>query len=271
MKLVLDSLEDLDASLHEHYEEKDGRFYLTIEDDVRRHPRGASLSAAVDRLKAEKKTLGEKLAELEQRLGEYPDDFDPEEYARNKDELERLKSQKPGDDPDAHQSQKRLYEQRIANLESKHSGEKQQLEEKIQKLDQQIETLVGTDGLTKALVAAGVDKKLMPGATALLRRSVKVRQDEDTGEYRAVVETDIGESSVDEFVQNWAQSDEGSIYLEKPKGGDAPGSNGQRHVDNPWVKTDTKRPNLTRQQQMIRENPEKARALAQAAGVQPNW
>lgn len=274
LRAVLDNLDGLDPSLHEHYTEKDGKFFLDIEDDIRAHPKGAALKAALDRTKQEKQTAIDKLTEVEAKLADLPDDFDAEKYATEMDELAKLRKAKKknddgtGDDDDGDDKQqvKRLYEQRIANIEAKHVTERDKLAAEKADLEKEIERLVGDEGLTKALVAAGVEKKLLPGATALLRRSVKVKRD-DTG-WNAIVETDIGESSLDDFVSNWAQSDEGSIYMAKPNGGGAPGSDGQRLGENPF---DQKAPNMTRQQAIIASNPERARALASAAGVKPYW
>lgn len=271
LKSILDNLDGLDPSLQEHYTEKDGKFYLDIEDDIRRHPKGASLQVAIDRLKTEKRTLTDKLAEVEAKIAELPDEFDAEKFAADMDELEELRQKQSGNNPPdegQRQQQKQLYEQRIANLETKHQNERQRLESEKQSLEDQIKKIMGDDGLTKALISVGVDKKLLPGATALLRRSVKVERDPDTGEWRSVVETDVGESSIDEFVSNWAQSDEGDIYVQKPSGGGAEGQNGQRFAFNPFAK-DTR--NLTKQQELIASNPEKARQMAQAAGEPVNW
>ena len=273
LRVVLDNLEGLDESLHEHYTEKDGKFFMDIEDDIRRHPKGVSLVTAIERMKAEKTTLTAKLAEVEARIAELPEGFDAEQYAADMDELASLKKKlKPGegDDDDDRQSQKKLYEQRIANLEAKHNTEIGKLHEEKAGLVGHIERLMGDEGLTKALVAAGVDKKLLPGATALLRRSVKVKQED--GEWRSFVETDIGESSIDDFVSNWAQSDEGAVYLEKARGGDAKGGNGHRMDFNPWDNQGGKvKPNLTKQQEMVVANPEKARQMARAAGAPVTW
>ena len=273
LRAVLDNLDGLDPAIHEHYTERDGKFFLDIEDDIRRHPKGAPLQAALDRVNREKKALTDKLAELEAKLAELPEDFDAEEYARLKDELTALKAKGQGanpEDEERRQEQKRLFEQRIANLEKKHATAQAALEHERDELVAQIERLMGDEGLVKALVSVGVDKKLMPGAQALLRRAVKVRRN-DGGDWEAFVNTDVGESSIEDFVSTWAQSDEGSIYIEKAKGGDAKGSNGRHLGENPWATGEGKKPNLTKQQELIRSQPERARQLAQQAGAPVNW
>lgn len=275
LKVVQDSLDDVDSSFHEYYTEKEGKFYLNLEGDIRKHPEGSKLQAVIDRRNSEKKTLTDKLAEVEAKLADLPEGFDAEKFAIDMDELEALRKKKTGEDPnddEARQSQKRLYEQRIAKMEEKHGTEKTKLEAEKKDLEGHIQKLMGDEGLTKALVAAGVDKKLLPGATALLRRSVKVERVDGNGEWRAFVLTDQGEEEIDDFVSNWAQSDEGSVYIEKAKGGDSKGGNGQRLGENPWDTQGGKvKPNLTKQQEMIVANPERARALARAAGTPVTW
>jgi hypothetical protein len=259
----------LAPELQAEYVEKDGKFILDVEDDIRDHPKVKALKVALDRQKVEKKTLTDRLAELEAKIEGLPDDFDPVKYAEEQDELTELrnkvKKKKPGEEDDEGLAQKRLYEQRIANLETKHTTDKKKLEDEKAELIVQIERLVADEGLTKALVAAGVEKKLMPGATALLRHSIKVKKEGD--DWVGFFETDLGETSIEEYVQTWANSDEGSIYIAKAKGGDSKGGDGVKFADNPWEAKDGKKPNLFRQQQIMQTNPDRARQMAAAAGV----
>ncbi|KKB09398.1 hypothetical protein VE26_05525 [Devosia chinhatensis] len=133
-----------------------------------------------------------------------------------------------------------------------------------------IASVLVEDGLTKALVDAGVSKDFLKAARAMLKPSVKVVRDDD-GARRAIVETDLGEEEIGKYVTNWAQSDEGRVFIAKPSGGDAGGGKGQQFADNPWDSGNGKRPNLTKQQQLISENPAKARLMAQAAGATVTW
>lgn len=276
LKAILDTLEGLPADVAKEYEEKEGKFYLIVEDDIRQHPKVKALQVAFERNRDAAKEAKEKLTALEAKLAEYPAEFDAEEYAAAMDELAALRAKKKkgddGPDPElAHQ--KKLLEQRIAALEKKHGEEKEALVKERDALVKEIERLVADEGLTKALVAVGVEKKLMPGATALLRKSVKVRRDEaNGGEWHGYFETDLGESSITDFVNTWAQSDEGLIYIAKAKGGDGKGSGDRtQFTDNPFDSSNGKKPNLTKQQELIKANPERARQFAQAAGVPITW
>jgi hypothetical protein len=276
LKALLDSTAHgaLAPELQSEYAAVGDGFVLQVEDDIRDHPKVKALKVALDRMKVEKKTMTDRLTELDAKLEGLPDDFDAEQYARDQDELtqlrDKLKKKKPGEDDEEGLAQKRLYEQRIENLTTKHNTEKGRLEDEKKALMVQIERLVADEGLTKALVAAGVEKKLMPGATALLRGKVKVKKENDS--YIGYFDTDLGESSIDDYVSNWAQSDEGTIYIAKAKGGDGTGSEGTKFPDNPWDnKGGTVKPNLTRQQEMIKSHPDRARQMANAAGVTPTW
>lgn len=275
LKAIVDTLDGMPADVAKEYEERDSKFYLLLEDDIKEHPKVKALKVALERTTARLKEKADRLAEVEEKLAAFPAEFDPDKYAEEQDELTGLRSKKKKGDPDtdpemAHQ--KKLLEQRIATMEKKHGEEKLALEAERNDLVKEIERLVADEGLTKALVSVGVEKKLMPGATALLRRAVKVHHNKDSGEWSGFFETDLGETSIDEFVHNWAQSDEGVIYVAKPKGGDGKGSGDRINMlDNPFSSSNGVKPNLTKQQDLIRANPEKARQMAQAAGVKPSW
>ena len=282
LKVIVDTLDGMPPDVAKEYEERDdGKFVLSLEDDIRDHPKTKNLKVAYERTTAKLKERNDKLArleELEAKLAEFPAEFNADDYAQDMDELEafrtgRKKSKGGGPDPDPEMAhQKKLLEQRIATLEKKHGEEKLALETERATLIAEIERLVADEGLTKALVAVGVEKKLMPGATALLRKNVKVHHNKDNGEWTGFVETDLGETPIDEFVQTWAQSDEGLIYIAKAKGGDGKGSGDRTSMaDNPFDSSNGKKPNLFKQQELIKANPEKARQLAQAVGVKPIW
>src|SRR5690606_25357399 len=74
----------------------------------------------------------------------------------------------------------------------------------------------------------GVNPDLMDGAVASLRAAVKVQRGED-GSRAAVVETDLGEVPVAEFVKEWSAT-KGKAYLGKASGPDAHGNNGTGRI-----------------------------------------
>lgn len=267
LKAIIDSLDSVEEQYRSLYEEKNGAYVLAIE-GIESHPGAAALKSALDRVRSEKRALSEKLATAESSLADIPEDFDADEWIRLKAEAPDPADPDKKKPSDEHlQSQKRLYEQRIANLEKKHTEEIKAKDGEIAERDGVIESVLVEDGLTKALVEAGVDKKYLKAARALLKPSVKVVRNDD-GQRRAVVETDLGEDEIGKYVVNWVQSDEGSPFVAKPTGGDAKGGDAKRFGDNPFAKDSF---NRTRQQELITQNDAKARQMAEAAGVKPYW
>lgn len=272
LKVILESLDGLAEPIAAEYKEVEGKFILQVEDDVKDHPKVKALKVSLERSRNDLKTAKDKLAEVEAKLKDLPEDFDAEQHARDMDELTTLRGKKKKGEPDEEGlAQKKLYEQRITNLEAKYKVEKETLEQEKRDLTAQIERLVADEGLVQALASVGVEKKLMQGAQALLRRSVKVKK--DNGEWQGYFETDMGESSIADYVNTWAQSDEGSIYIAKPKGGDGKGGGSEKlGPANPWDTQNGKvKPNLFKQQQIISADPARARVLAQAAGAPVTW
>jgi hypothetical protein len=266
LKAIIDNLDSVEEQFHPLYEEKDGKFVLQIE-GIEAHPGATALKSALERVRGDKKTLGEKLAAAEIKLADVPEDFDVEEWIRLKAEAPDPADPDKRKPTDEHlQSQKRLYEQRIANMEKKHEDAIKAKDADLASKDTFIGKLLVDDGLTKSLIEAGVGKEYLKAAKAMLKDSVKIIQDDGT--YRAVVETDMGEDEVGKFVANWAQSDEGKVFIAKPTGGDAQGGNAKRFGENPF---DPKAPNKTKQQDLIVANDAKARQMAEAAGVKPYW
>ena len=85
------------------------------------------------------------------------------------------------------------------------------------------------NGLTDALVKAGIKKELLPAAKALFSQQAKVIAEGDT---RKAV---IGDKELSAFVGEWAASDEGKHFVQAPAngGGGADGSKGtpKTHID----------------------------------------
>ena len=83
------------------------------------------------------------------------------------------------------------------------------------------------NGLTDALVKAGIKKELLPAAKSLLSTQAKVVID---GESRKAV---IGDKELSAFVTEWSASDEGKHFVQAPTngGGGADGSKTQNTND----------------------------------------
>lgn len=267
---VLTSLDSVPESLREEYTQgNDGKFYLDLDGTITTHTAILPLSNSLRNVKKEKQELQAKLTAAEARIRGLPDDFDPAAYQAIVDELETLKKD-PNRDKDTETqlaSIRQQYEQRIRAAEEKRVADLAAKDEEIAERDRVIETTVVDHGLSESLVKAGVDPRFLAASKALLRRQVKLKR-EDDGSRKAVVETDLGELEVSQYVENWSKSDEGKAFVVPAKGAGAPGSKDTgRQETNPWAAGTV---NLTEQGKIIQTDKTKAERLMKAAGRTPD-
>ncbi|WP_416355548.1 hypothetical protein ACLNGM_15020 [Aureimonas phyllosphaerae] len=262
LKAILDSLDGVETTLHDLYTEKDGKFVLEV-DGIDQHPETKALKSALDRVRSEKRTVSEKLTSAEERLTGLPDDFDAEAY-------EDLRSRAEGNEPA--KLDERLAAQKT-QLEGKFAKDREKLDGRIAKLDGALRRVMVDEGLTKALLDAGIDKTFLPAAKALLKERGQIKLIEDDDAIQVFADDGVNDRTpLADYVRAWAGQDEGKPFITKPTGGDAKGGDGQRFGENPFdTKGGTVRPNLTKQQELIAQNPVKARQMAQAAGITPTW
>lgn len=272
LKAVLENLDDVPEALHGEYEEKDGKFYLKI-DGVDDHPSVLALKNALERQKTDRRKLADELKLLKDKYKDFPEDMTVDEFNRLKTALEEAEADpnKKKQLQDEAVAARKMLEQKIAAMEKKHGEEVAKLMKNISGKDAFIAQLLIEDGLTKALIDAGVSKEFLKASKALLAKDVKVV--EEDGEYHAIVTTDTGDLDIPEYVQDWVSSDEGKVFVAPAKGGDAGGGGGggggkppPRSVPgekNPWAKESW---NLTQQGKMLKEDRVKADKLAKAAG-----
>jgi hypothetical protein len=272
LKAVVETLDDVPEALHAEYVEKDGKFYLEFEgESYKVHPAIQPLANALTNAKKERDTIRRERDALKTRVEGLPDDFDADRYAQLIHEDEERKKDpnyKPGGNAEELQRMRQQLEQRLTAAEKKRLDEIAAKDVEIQERDATIRTLVAEEGLQKALVQAGVDSPFLPATQALLSRAVKVEVDEESGRPRAVVETDLGTVPVEQYVENWAKSDAGKVYVRKPTGGGAGGDgrgatngSGKRDV-NPWAPTTR---NLTEQGRLVRDDKQRAERLMREA------
>lgn len=270
LKSILESVDDLPDNIKAEYTEKEiaGKkvFVLDVE-GIEAHPGAGALKTALERVRSEKKTLGDNLKTANDKLALIPAEFTTEEWVR----LKALDENDP-DDPERKKArdaalagQKKIFENQIENLKKAHAAELATKDQTITKKDEQIGKMLVDDGLTKALVEAGVGKHFLKAATAMLRGNVKVVHEQDGS--RAFFETDLGEAEIGEFVGNWAKTDEGKAFIPPAAGGGAPGSQrpgGDRNSDeNPFSQRGWSK---TKQGALISSDRVKAERLAKAAG-----
>ncbi|MDQ3606617.1 MAG: hypothetical protein M3418_10605 [Gemmatimonadota bacterium] len=258
LKAVLDTLEGVPEALHEHYakDEKDGKFYLNA-DGVDDLPTVRGLKTTLSKFKEvapDASSLKKKLERLEALK-----DVDLEEYDQLKT-AERTKAEKDAEEKGDFNTLK-------SQLEDQHAKEMDKKDEAIFERDSFIHTLLIDNKLNE-----GIDKiEVLPEYKAAVRallmvRKPKVVRDED-GAYRAIFKTDMGEAEIGEFVEAWGKSDEAAPF-QKPTGrtgSDARGSHGRGAAEvNPFARETF---NLSKQGELLKTNPAKARQLADAAGV----
>lgn len=258
LKAKVDSLDSVEAEFHALYEEKDGTYVLAI-DGIDQHPGAQALKSALDRERTQRRTLSEKLTAAEARLDGLPDDFDADAY-------EALRQQADG--KEAPQLDERLNAQK-AQLEAKWAKEREKTDAERAKLRSTLNRVMVDEGLTKALLDAGVDKTFLPAAKALLKEKGQIKLVEDDDDVQVFADDGVNDRTpLTDYVRAWATQDEGKPFIAKPTGGDAKGGNAPRFADNPFAKDSF---NRTKQAELINENPIKARQMAEAAGVRPNW
>lgn len=249
LKAFVTDLSEVDESLHSHYTEKDGGFYLAL-DDFGKHPGAVTLKATLNRLNTDKDALATKVADLEAKVADLPDDFDPAEWVK------RDEKDKPDE---ALQSLKEQHARAVDALKAKHAKDLADKEAEINERDSYIDGSTRNDHLRKALVEAGFDPAHEEILLSYLGPKVKVRR-EDSGDRVAYVETDLGEVSPVDFAKDFAAK-QGKAYLAKAAGPGAPGSQTIRSGEaNPFAATHW---NKTEQARLPAE---KREAMARAAG-----
>jgi hypothetical protein len=271
LRAMLENLDELDQSLHDQYKEQDvkignkteKRFVLQVE-GVTEHPQVLALKNAHDRQKADNTTLRTERDELKgvaARLEGLPEDFSAEMF-------NTIKAQAEGKVGNADEQIKRVKEDTEKRVKEAMQKDIDKLAERNKKLDTNLRRRTIDDGLNSALAKAGVAKELLPAARAYIKEQSKIDLVEDGDKLDALVETDLGQRTLDEYVADWAGSDVGKPFIAKPTGGDSGGNDGApRQVNgNPFVRKDGKIVNRTAIQDAVVKDRGKALQLAKSAG-----
>lgn len=267
LKAVVENLDDVPEALRGEYAEKDGKFYLDLDDTIKAHQAVLPLANALKAVKTEKTALQTKLSEAMAKAA--PEGFDTEEWNRLKELDEKMKKDpnyKGPTDPEAQQRLKDQYEQRLANLEKKRIDDLAEKDKVISSRDEVLRRRVVEDDLTQALTAASIAPKFVKAVRAMLKSVVKTEREEESGEFVAHVETDLGSVSVMQYVESWAKSDEGKSFVEPPRGGGAQGADkGGRGEVNPFSRDNW---SVTSQGAMVKDKGfEHATKMAKLAGT----
>jgi hypothetical protein len=277
MKALLDSIEDLDDNIASEYTKKkvgDKEVYVLDVTDFSMHPEATALKVALERQKADNKTLKTEKATLEAKLKDFPEEFTVDEWQRLlaldvDDETEDGKKKKKEIEDARLAAARKQFETTIANL-------KKEKEELQGKYDTDIgKERTGRAGdradtqLSESLTKAGVRPGLLNAAKRMLKDNVKHEVEED-GTLRVFVSTDLGEQEIASYVENWAKSDEGKEFVAPASGGGAEGGGKSQSTtvsgDNPFTPGAW---NKTAQGALFKTDRNKAERLAKTAGF-PN-
>jgi len=222
LKSFYEAEDEIPEALRDHYTEEGGKFVLVIE-NFEAHPKVRGVVTANNENKRKRDALQTKLTEAEAKIAALPEDFDAEKWVE-------LNANANKDDPakrdEQLQSMKQVYEGKIANLQRKYDTDLAAKDAELQERDGYIDRSLIDVGLKDSLLNVGVNPDLIDGALASLRGSVKVQRADD-GSRKAIVETDLGEVAVTDFVKEWAQT-KGKAYLAPLKGDSPSGSDTQR-------------------------------------------
>lgn len=175
----------------------------------------AELQKLID---AETKGLKDKTAELLGSLKKLKEDMKAsqdrlDEIQREKEEAEEAAASKKGD-----------VEKIKETLTAKHQKEIEKLNTELTDKSGKLHKLVVDQGLTDALVKAGIAPQYMDAARALIKSTTKAEISEKDG--NAIAQIDGKELT--EFVTSWAQGDSGKHFVAAGNngGGGSNGSNG---------------------------------------------
>ncbi|CAH1661773.1 conserved hypothetical protein [Hyphomicrobiales bacterium] len=223
LKTVLNALSEAPEALQGEYVEQkvgDKTVFVLDLDGIDDHPKVRGVITANRANVAKRDEYKAKVTELEERLSVLPEDFDLDEYTQ-------LKAGKSGTKPDeALQALRDQHARAIQALKDKHTTDLAAKDKDIGERDGYIDRSLIDGGLKDALLDAGINPDLLDGALASLRGNVKVQR-ADNGDRKAIIETDLGEVGISDFVKDWAGS-KGKAYLGKPTGPDPRGNNGHR-------------------------------------------
>lgn len=190
LKVVLDTLDDLDEALKPLYAEKDGAFVLDVE-GVDSHPDVANLRNAYQAEKAKRQEQGAKLQDTLAKLAEL--EAKPKDDRTKADDTEILK------------------------LRETLEAERDEWKAKATEYEGQVYKLSVENQLDAAIRQAGISEPaFQKAAKRLLQDGVKL------ADGKPVVDTDMGPLPLAEYVTRWASS-EGAAFVSKPSGGGANG------------------------------------------------
>jgi hypothetical protein len=247
LKAIVENIEDVPEAVRDYYKQSGDSYVLDVDDSIREHPQTKELKNALDGEREKRKKLVEERDKLKKIADNVPEDFDPEEY-------ERLKANGEGGEDvqkkveEARERERKRWEKKLNDLQA----ERDDLANKYKGTKKNV-------GLKSALDQINVAPQMREYAEDYWANRTTLDEDGN------LVTTDG--TPLEDAVKEWAQSDKAQYFIAAPAngGGGAPGgrANGQAK-DNPFSKDGW---NLTRQMELSRQDPEKAKRLKAEAGA----
>lgn len=247
LKAIVDSLDNVEEAVQAYYKEQDGKYVLDLDDSVKQHPEVSALHNAYEKEQEKRKKLSKERDEMQEKLNQLPDDFDPDEY-------ERLKANGEGGED----IQKKVEEARERERK-RHEKTIEQLKAERDDLSQKYTGTKKNIGLKESLNEVNVAPHLREYAEEYWNNRAQI---DDEGNLVTKDGTPLNEA-----IKEWAESEKGSYFIAAPGngGGGAPGGRaGGTTKDNPWSKEGQ---NLTEQMRIKNSDPERAKRLMSEAGV----
>jgi hypothetical protein len=230
--------------------------------------RGVEFPDQTEGLKSALKKERDRNRALSDQIRAIPQDFDADLWRQLLELRDRVEAGAGPGGKDGDGAPADKFDAVRKRIEDRYSAQVKEKETRIEAMNGFVRGLLVDRALSEALSGAGVLPQYMEAVKALLERRGRPEVVEDSAEvFRAVVQTDTGELSIRDWVDEWARTNEAAVYLPpsgKSGGGspaDNPGGGGR---SNPWAATSF---NLTEQGRIMRENPEQARRLRAAAGM----
>lgn len=218
LKTVLDSLDGVDDAFHALYRQGEGGKLVLDVEDYDAHPSVRAMKNAFEATKTAKAEAQAKLAALEAKVTEIPEDFDAAKWHEFKAAAEKTKGDK--DKEVANLTQ--LHESRVAALQAKYDADIAAREAAIADRDATIDRTHRDTELTNLLVKHHVKEELLEGARLLVGAKITTVRGED-GQRTNIVPTNLGDLPLADYVKSWASGDEGKPWVQPATGPAAPG------------------------------------------------
>lgn len=276
LKAVLseDEFNELEEATAQNYEwsQDDGQYVLSW-DVVKNHPGVQKVKSTANQNKKSAEEVQRERDRLRKKFGPLAEaeDIDLSEY--DEDQLEPVlkylrgeTNEPPAGGSGQHKDTKGNavdLDKIKANARKPVEKERDDYKQQAEQLEKQLNGLVVDNALNAAVSEIQVQGPYTKAVKAMFRNMVKVDRDEN-GNPTATIEGEYGEQPVNKYLKDWAQTDEGRAFIAGNQGSGAPGSRGgDNKGPNPWMSDQW---NTTEQARVAREEPEKAKRMAKAAG-----